>query len=49
MPLYYLSQASALDLRPLARVVAYGDAEVAPVDFSIAPPLATNEALKRVC
>lgn len=42
-------QASALGLKPLAKIVSYGDAEVAPVDFSVAPPVATEEALARVC
>ncbi len=32
---------------PLARVVAYADAECAPIDFPIAPTLAVPVALKR--
>jgi acetyl-CoA C-acetyltransferase len=34
-------------LTPLAEIVAFGDAEVAPIDFNISPPLAANKALER--
>lgn len=34
-------------LTPLARIVAYEDAAVAPIDFGIAPALAVNKMLKR--
>jgi len=36
--------ALARGLKPLARIIAYDDAEIAPIDFSIAP----TEAMKRV-
>lgn len=49
MLLMSADKAKELGLKPLARVVSYGDAEVAPVDFSVAPPAACEEALKRVC
>lgn len=42
-------RAQQLGLTPLARVVSYADAEVAPVDFGIAPTEATVKALKRAC
>lgn len=34
-------------LSPLARVVSFGDAAVAPIDFGIAPAKAVQEALSR--
>ena len=34
-------------MTPLARIVSYGDAELDPIDFSIAPHKATNKVLKR--
>jgi len=40
-------KARALGLRPLARVLAAGDAECAPMDFSLAPELAVRVALAR--
>jgi len=39
--------AKARGLKPLARIVAYEDAGVAPIDFGIAPALACNRMLKR--
>ncbi len=39
--------AKARGLKPLARIVAYEDAGVAPIDFSIAPALAAQKMLKR--
>jgi acetyl-CoA C-acetyltransferase len=44
-----MSEAEAKNrgLKPLARIVAYEDAGVAPVDFGIAPALAVNKMLKR--
>lgn len=39
--------AKARGLKPLARIVAYEDAGVAPIDFAIAPALAVNKILKR--
>lgn len=41
------SSASTLNLKPLARVVAYQDAETDPIDFAIAPALAIPLLLKR--
>lgn len=37
-----------LGLKPLARIVSYADAEVAPIDFCIAPELASKKALEKV-
>lgn len=34
-------------LKPLARIVAYDDAAVAPIDFAVAPALACEKLLKR--
>lgn len=39
--------AKARGLKPIARIVAYEDAGVAPIDFAIAPALAINKILKR--
>ncbi len=39
--------AKAKGLKPLARVVAYEDAGVAPIDFGLAPALAIQKMLKR--
>jgi acetyl-CoA C-acetyltransferase len=36
-----------LGMAPLARIVSYGDAEVEPVDFCIAPAKSGEVALKR--
>lgn len=36
-----------LGLKPLARIVSYSDAELEPIDFCIAPELASKKALKR--
>lgn len=36
-----------LGLKPLARIVSYADAEIAPIDFSIAPQYAAKKALAR--
>ena len=36
-----------LGLAPLARIVGYGDAEVEPIDFCIAPSLSGEIALRR--
>ena len=41
------TEAKNRGLKPLARIVAYEDAGVAPVDFGIAPALAVNKMLKR--
>jgi len=41
-------KAKALGLSPLARIVAFADAERAPVEFTIAPVDATNKLLQRV-
>eukprot|EP01134_Creolimax_fragrantissima_P001357 CFRG1357T1 len=40
-------KAAELGLRPLCRILSYGDAELAPIDFSIAPAEAAKEALSR--
>lgn len=37
----------ALGVKPLARIVAYADAEIEPIDFSIAPNYSTKNVLKR--
>ena len=39
--------AKARGLKPLARIVAYEDAAVAPIDFAIAPSKAVEKLLKR--
>jgi len=36
-----------LGLKPLARIVAYADAELDPIDFSIAPHKSTKKVLAR--
>lgn len=36
-----------LGLKPIAKILSYADAEVAPVDFCIAPALSGQKALKR--
>lgn len=36
-----------LGLKPLARIIGYADAEIEPVDFSIAPNYSTKKALAR--
>jgi acetyl-CoA C-acetyltransferase len=36
-----------LGLKPIAKILSYADAEVAPVDFCIAPALSGQIALKR--
>lgn len=36
-----------LGLKPLARIVGYADAEIEPVDFSIAPNYSTKKVLAR--
>ena len=41
------SSAKARGLKPLARIVAYEDAGVAPIDFGIAPALAIQKMMKR--
>uniref|UniRef100_A0A914X0Q8 Acetyl-CoA C-acyltransferase n=1 Tax=Plectus sambesii TaxID=2011161 RepID=A0A914X0Q8_9BILA len=41
------SRAAELNLRPLAKIIAFAEAGTAPVDFSIAPSLAIPKALKR--
>lgn len=41
------AEAKRRGLQPLARIVAYEDAAVAPIDFGIAPALAVNKMLKR--
>ena len=37
----------ALGIKPLARIVSYADAEIQPIDFSIAPQYATKKALAK--
>lgn len=37
----------ALNIKPLAKIVAYADAEIEPVDFSIAPHYATKNVLTK--
>jgi acetyl-CoA C-acetyltransferase len=39
--------ASKLGLKPLGRILSYGDAEVEPIDFCIAPAKACQIALQR--
>jgi acetyl-CoA C-acetyltransferase len=34
-------------VKPLARIVNYADAEIEPVDFSIAPQYATKKVLQK--
>ena len=48
--LVLMSEQAAKDrgLKPLARIVAYDDAAVAPIDFAIAPAKACDKLLKRV-
>ena len=41
------SAAKARGLKPLARIISYEDAGVAPIDFGIAPAKACAKALKR--
>lgn len=41
------SKVKELGLSPLARIVSYGDSEVDPMDFCIAPATATQRALAR--
>eukprot|EP00124_Ichthyophonus_hoferi_P005567 Ihof_evm1s843 gene=Ihof_evmTU1s843 len=36
-----------LGLKPLARIISYGDAEIDPIDFPIAPTFAVEEAIKK--
>lgn len=36
-----------LNVKPLARIVSYADAEVEPIDFCIAPSKACQLALER--
>jgi len=36
-----------LGLKPIAKILSYADAEVAPVDFCIAPATSGQIALKR--
>lgn len=47
--LVLMSEEAAKDrgLKPIARIVAYDDAAVAPIDFAIAPAKATERLLKR--
>lgn len=40
-------KAKSLGLKPIARIVEYADAEIEPVDFSIAPFYSTKKVLKR--
>lgn len=44
-----MSEKAAKDrgLKPLARIVAYQDASVAPIDFGLAPSLAVQKLFKR--
>ncbi|CAI2161803.1 15514_t:CDS:10 [Funneliformis geosporum] len=41
------SKADELGLKPLARIISYGDAAVDPIDFTIAPSHALPAALKK--
>ena len=47
--LVLMSEEAARDrgLKPLARIVAYDDAAVAPIDFAIAPSKAVEKLLRR--
>ena len=40
-------QVSKLGLKPLARIVGYGDAAVEPVDWPVAPALGVQQMLQR--
>lgn len=40
-------QVKRLGVQPMARIVSYGDAEVEPIDFCIAPSKACQKALDR--
>ena len=40
-------QVSKLGLKPLARIVGYGDAAVEPVDWPVAPALGVRQMLER--
>ena len=40
-------QVSKLGLKPLARIVGYGDAAVEPVDWPVAPALGVQQMLER--
>jgi len=41
------SKASELGLKPLAKIISYADAAVAPIDFPIAPTVALPRALEK--
>ena len=41
-----LAAAQARGLKPLAKIIGFGDAELAPIDFTIAPAAAIPRALK---
>ena len=43
----YNFQVSKLGLKPLARIVGYGDAAVEPVDWPVAPALGVQQMLDR--
>lgn len=37
----------SLKVKPLAKIIAYADAEIEPIDFSIAPHYAAKKVLKK--
>ena len=47
MIIIVMIQVSKLGLKPLARIVGYGDAAVEPVDWPVAPALGVQQMLER--
>ena len=47
MMIIIMIQVSKLGLKPLARIVGYGDAAVEPVDWPVAPALGVQQMLER--
>ena len=47
MMMIIMIQVSKLGLKPLARIVGYGDAAVEPVDWPVAPALGVQQMLER--
>ena len=47
MIMIIMIQVSKLGLKPLARIVGYGDAAVEPVDWPVAPALGVRQMLER--
>ena len=47
MMMIIMNQVSKLGLKPLARIVGYGDAAVEPVDWPVAPALGVRQMLQR--